>query len=82
MEKKLARMLMEEKRGNELRYLNEFLMQDFLNSSQGKQCLDKHDNIIHMEMTMKNTGVSMPETACMFYPHHRSLKINVMSQLL
>lgn len=73
---------MEEKRGNELRYLNEFLMQDFLNSSQGKQCLDKHDNIIHMEMTMKNTGVSMPETACMFYPHHRSLKINVMSQLL
>ena len=47
----------------------------FINSSgSGKQSLDS--------TPLKNTGVSMPETACMFYPHHRSRKISIMSQLL
>ena len=63
---------------------NESLMWDFLKDTKGKPFFDKYFNInlVHMDMKMKNPGVSMPEIACMFYKHHRCLKINVMSQLL
>ena len=44
-QERLVRMSMEEKRGNQLRYLNESLMQEFLNSSKGKQSFESTHRI-------------------------------------